>query len=115
MKTKKQNHWEVWDYGLAEAADKLHRETCKGCGLPAWHAFTEDATVIYELDKHKCNSCAFLEQEKDKKSDKDKKEFGTTEMVKAVHSDTQLVVPVHDTPLPGRADWLADMLAKHNK
>lgn len=90
----------------------LSNERCKKCGTEAWHAYTENNEITYIIDKHTCHSCAHLEAHEDKKSDKDKKEFGVTEMVKAVHVDTELAEPVYDTPLPGRADWLKDMLNK---
>lgn len=112
QKEKKQRHWEVWDYGLAEAAQRLSNERCKKCGVEAWHAYSENAEIAYAIDTHECHSCAYLESHEDKKSDKDKKDFGVTEMVKAVHVDTELAEPILDSPLPTRQDWIDDLIKK---
>lgn len=109
MKTKKQRYWEVWDYGLAEAASRLAAERCKKCGTEAWHAHSENALIGFELSKHTCYGCAHLEEVEDKKSDKDKKEFGVTEQVKAVHVDWELG---STDPLPTRHEWIEEMIAK---
>lgn len=111
-KEKKQRHWEPYDYGLAQAIDILDRERCKKCGLDAWHAFSENEDVLFKIVEHTCHGCAHLEQHEDKKSDSAKKQYGVTEMVEAVHSDTTLAVPVYDTPLPGRDEWLEEMRGK---
>lgn len=112
-KEKKQRHWEEYDYGLAQAIDILDRERCKKCGLDAWHAYSEnDQEIMFKIVEHTCHGCAHLEQHEHKKSDKAPKKFGVTEMVEAVHTDTTLIPPVYDTPLPGREPWLEEMRDK---
>lgn len=108
MKTQKQRHWEVWDYGLAEAANRLAGEKCRKCGTDAWHAHSENREIAFEVTKHTCYGCAHLEQEEDKKSSKDKKEFGVTPQVRAVHVDWE---NGSEDPLPGRADWLKEIFS----
>lgn len=109
MKTKKQRHWEVWDYGLAEAATRLANERCRKCGTEAWYAHSENNEIAFEISKHTCYGCAHLEQEADKKSDKDKKEFGVTPQVRAVHVDKE---SDENAQLPTRADLIVELTKK---
>ena len=110
-KKKKQRHWETWDYGLAEAINTLDAEKCRKCGSDAAVAFNEDANIQFEIEEHTCHACAFQEQYDDKKSDKDKKKFGTTEFVKPVYLDFDESgrEVVGEVPATIRQDWLKSM------
>lgn len=104
MKEKNQRHWEVWDYGFAEAAAKLASEVCRKCGTEAWHAHSENNVIDFEIVEHNCYGCAHLEEVESKKSDKAKKKFGVTEQVRAKNV-------FEDEELPGRADWLKEIFS----
>lgn len=97
----------MWDYGLAEAANRLANERCKKCGVEAWHAHSEDANILFKLEEHKCHACAHLEEVEDKKSDKEKKKHGVTEQVVAIHA--------LDEALPSRSDWIEEVIKDYNK
>jgi hypothetical protein len=87
---------------LAVAFETLESEKCGKCGVPAWHAFSEDATIAFEMDEHECHACAH----KDKADEKVKKEKpGVTRFVKAVPEDGF-------DELPSRGDFQEQMLAK---
>jgi len=102
-KQKKQRHWEVWDYGLAEAVNMIDNEKCRKCGTEMWLAFSEDRDIQFEVEDHACHACAHLEEVQDKRSDKDAKKYGVTEFVKAVHADSELKdIKPEDVP---KLDW----------
>lgn len=89
------------DYVLAVAFETLESEKCGKCGVPAWHAFSEDNRVEFEMDEHECHSCAHKEKE-DKKVKEERP--GVTRYVKAV--------PVEGCELPTRTEFQVDMLKK---
>jgi hypothetical protein len=99
-KDRDKPHWA--DFVLATAFESLEAEKCGKCGVPAWHAFSEDNTIEFAMDEHKCHACEF----KEKADEKVKKEKpGITRFVKAV--------PVEGIEeLPSRADFQRDMIAK---
>lgn len=80
--------------------------------MEAWHAHSENNLIGFEIDNHTCYGCAHLEEVESKKSDKDKKKFGVTEQVKAVHIDWD---SGSDEPLPSRSDWIEEVIRKHSK
>ena len=90
---------------LAVAFETLESEKCGKCGVPAWHAFSEDNRIAFAMDEHECHSCAH----KDKEDEKVKKEKpGVTRFVKAVPEEGF-------DELPTRQDFQEDMLKKHLK
>lgn len=99
---KKRDQPHPLDYSLAVAFETLDSEKCGKCGLPAWHAFSEDNSIEFEMDEHKCHACEY----KEKADEKVKKEKpGVTRFVKAV--------PVEGFEhLPSRHDFQVMMLAK---
>ena len=86
---------------LAVAFETLEAEKCGKCGVPAWHAFSEDNSLTFAMDEHTCHSCAYKEVE-DEKVKKEKP--GVTRFVKAV--------PEEGFELPSRSDFQEQMLAK---
>ena len=102
-KKKKQNYWTAIDYGMAEAIYVIDNEKCRKCGTEVWLGSNDDSEIGFELDEHNCYACAFLEQEADRKTDKEPKKFGVTEFVKPVHTDSELkdIDPADIPPL----DW----------
>lgn len=100
------------DFGLALAVDILDQEKCGKCGTPAWWAFSEDNNIQFEVDEHKCEACAFLDEHESKQKDDDKK-FGVTETVKVVHVDWEF--GDKDAKLPTRSDWYAELAKKASK
>lgn len=110
-KKKKQRHWEIWDYGLAEAIHTIDSEKCRKCGTDAAVAFNEDQNIEFDIDEHVCHACAHLEQHDDAKSDKDPKKFGVTEFVKAeyVDFDESGKAVKADVPADIRQRWLSSL------
>lgn len=93
------------DYVLATAFETLEAEKCGKCGVPAWHAFSEDNSIAFAMDEHKCHSCEHKEKE-DKKVKEEKP--GVTRFVKAVPEEGF-------TELPSRASFQESMIAKAMK
>lgn len=98
-KKQQKPHW--GDYVLATAFESLEAEKCGKCGVPAWHAFSENNTIEFAMDEHECHACAHKDKE-DKKVKEEKP--GITRYVKAV--------PVEGFELPTRKDFQAEMLKK---
>jgi hypothetical protein len=98
-KDRDKPHWA--DFVLATAFESIEAEKCGKCGVPAWHAFSEDPTIEFAMDEHVCHSCTH----KEKADEKVKKEKpGVTRFVKAV--------PVEGFELPTRATFQEQMIAK---
>ena len=93
-------HWA--DFVLAVAFETLESEKCGKCGVPAWWAFSEDNTIAFAMDEHKCEACAFKEQA-DKKVKEEKP--GITRFVKAVPDEGF-------DKLPTRRDFQMQAVAK---
>ena len=87
---------------LAVAYETLDAEKCGKCGVPAWHAFSEDNRIAFAMDEHTCHSCAHKEAE-DEKVKKEKP--GVTRFVKAVPEEGF-------EELPSRSEFQEQMLAK---
>lgn len=80
----------------------LDEEKCPKCGVPTWHAYSEDSTVAFEMDSITCYACAYKdEQEKDKDE-----EPGVTKFVRAVPEDGC-------DELPNRMMFYEHMMKKH--
>lgn len=92
-------HWA--DFVLAMAYESLEAEKCGKCGVPAWWAFSENNTIEFAMDEHKCEACAHKDAA-DKKVKEEKP--GITRFVKAV--------PMEGMELPTRADFQAEILKK---
>lgn len=101
-KNRDKPHWA--DFVLAMAYETLDAEKCGKCGVPAWHAFSEDSSVAFAMDEHKCYSCEHKEQD-DKKQKKSDDKPGVTRFVKAVPEEGF-------DALPSRRDFQEQMLAK---
>ena len=92
-------HW--MDYALALAYETLEAEKCPKCGVPAWHAYSENNAVGFMHDHIDCEACKFDEQNT---SSKERKHPGRTKYVKAI--------PEEGCELPTRQDFQKEMLAK---
>ena len=58
------------DYAFALAVSNLEDEKCGHCGVPAWHAYSDDNTITFKRKEIKCESCAEeARQSKDEKLD----------------------------------------------
>lgn len=58
------------DYVFALAVDTLESEKCPHCGVPAWHAYAEDNSIMFKRKEVKCEACAHEGREsKDEKLD----------------------------------------------
>jgi hypothetical protein len=89
------------DYALAHAVQVLTEEKCPKCGVPIWHAFSEDSDVDFKEDLQKCYSCAHQEDAK-----KDRKDSpGESYTVRAVPAEGA-------EKLPTRGDFYE---AQHKK
>lgn len=111
-KKKKQQHWETWDYGLAEAIYNIDQEKCRKCGTDASVAFNEDANIEFEIDEHVCYACAYLEKHENDTSGKDKKKkYGVTEFVKPKYLDfdEEGKEVLGDIPQDIRKQWLESL------
>jgi predicted nucleic-acid-binding Zn-ribbon protein len=97
-KKRDKPHWA--DYALALAYETLESEKCPKCGVPAWHAYSENNAIAFEHDHIDCQSCAYDEMNSKGK----KKRPGRTEYVKAI--------PEEGCELPDRKDFQQEMLAK---
>ena len=93
------------DFVLATAFEVLDSEKCGKCGVPAWHAFSEDSSIAFAMAEHVCYAC----EHKEKEDEKVKKEKpGVTRYVKAVPEEGF-------EELPTRAEFQKQMLAKAAK
>ncbi len=99
-KDRDKPHWA--DYVLATAYETIDSEKCGKCGVPAWHAFSEDSSVAFAMDEHTCHSCEFKEKA-DKKVKEEKP--GVTRFVKAVPDEGF-------ENLPTRRQFQESMIAK---
>jgi len=90
------------DYALAVAFETLESEKCGKCGVPAWYAFSENNTIAFDMDEHKCHACEHKEKA-DKKVKEEKP--GVTRFVKAVPEQGI-------DSLPTRRDFQKEMLEK---
>lgn len=89
------------DYVFALAVDILDGEKCGHCGVPAWHAFSDDNTIAFKRKEVKCEACAYEGREsKDEKLDP-----GVRMVVYAVPEEGF-------DELPGRADFYQRQQAK---
>lgn len=95
-------HW--MDYALALAFETVEAEKCPKCGVPAWHAYSENNTIEFEMDHIDCEACKFDEQNN---SAKERKRPGRTKYVKAI--------PAEGCELPSRADFQKEMTEKAEK
>lgn len=98
-KKRDKPHWA--DYVLAMAFESLEAEKCGKCGVPAWWAFSENSAIAFEMDEHKCESCAHKDAA-DKKVKEEKP--GVTRFVKAV--------PIEGMELPTRTDFQNEMMKR---
>lgn len=58
------------DYAFALAVDALESEKCPHCGVPAWHAYSDDNSIEFKRKEIKCEACAHEGREsKDEKLD----------------------------------------------
>lgn len=79
---------------FALAVDTLESEKCGHCGVPAWHAFSDDNTIAFKRKEVKCEACAYEGREsKDEKLDP-----GVRMVVYAVPEEGF-------EALPGRSDY----------
>lgn len=101
-KDRDKPHWA--DYVLATAYETLDSEKCGKCGVPAWHAFSEDSSIAFAIDEHKCHACEHKEKEDKKLKPKDEKP-GVTRFVKAIPEEG------FET-LPTRREFQETMIAK---
>lgn len=95
-------HW--LDYALALAYETIESEKCPKCGVPVWHAYSENNVIEFEHDHIDCQSCMWDEQNTHAK---ERKKPGRTKYVKPV--------PVEGCELPTRADFQKEMLEKAEK
>jgi hypothetical protein len=70
------------DYVVASATQILDDEKCQKCGVEAWHAYSTDNTIAFEAEDITCQACAHKEQIEE--AEGDKKQRGTTKVVRAV-------------------------------
>ena len=82
------------DYNFALAVDIIESERCGHCGVPAWHAYSDDNTITFKRKEIKCEACAFEAQE----SKDEKLEPGVRKVVYAVPEEGF-------ERLPGRMDY----------
>jgi hypothetical protein len=89
------------DYSLAHAVQVLTEEKCPSCGVPLWHAYSEDSAVGFTEDLHVCYAC--------KHSD----EAGKDRKPRAGERYTVRAVPAEGyEDLPGRSDFYEAKLRK---
>lgn len=98
---KKQKKWLKYDFALAEAFQILEDEKCPKCGVPIWHAFSENNEIEFDLEHVDCYSCEHKEtfEEKEKKP-----KAGRTTHVKPKHFD--------GGELPGRREFYEELSRK---
>lgn len=81
--------------------DILEGEKCGHCGVPAWHAYSDDNSITFKRKEIKCEACAFEAIEsKDEKLDP-----GVRKVVYAVPEEGF-------DHLPGRMDYYERMHRK---
>jgi hypothetical protein len=89
------------DYALAHAVQVLTEEKCPSCGVPLWHAYSEDAAVGFTEDLHVCYSCKHA----DEKGQDRKPRPGERYTVRAVPAEGY-------EELPSRSEFYAAKLRK---
>lgn len=90
------------DYNFAHAVAILTEEKCPKCGVPIWHAYSEDSSIAFKLREINCYSCAH----KDTESKDSEDQPGVT----------KIVYPVLEEgfdKLPGRSDFYEREHRKH--
>lgn len=85
---------------FAVAVDALESEKCPHCGVPAWHAYSEDNTIAFKRKEIKCEACAHEARES-----KDEKLGDGVRMV-------VYAVPEDGFELPTREDFFKKLAAK---
>lgn len=102
FRIKKSNYkWTALDYGLAEAYNIYESERCPQCGTHAWHAYSHDQNIKFEINETKCEACVVLDEHNEKQKDR---KPGVTPSIKTG-------VYIEGEPLPGRNDWFVEMAA----
>lgn len=94
------------DYNFAHAVHVLTEEKCPKCGVPIWHAYSEDSAVAFKLREVDCYACAHKETEEEQSKDK------------AKPGQSKLVYPVPEEgfeKLPSRGDFYEREHHKHVK
>ena len=105
-KDPRKHHWA--DYVFAFAAKTLEEEKCPRCGLPIWHAYSEDNRFTFECEDITCYSCMAKEEEEEAEREKNKGGTkGTTKMVRLVPEQG-----FEDVPAPSRAEFYEAAFAK---
>jgi hypothetical protein len=89
------------DYNFALAVDTLESEKCGHCGVPSWHAFSDDNTIAFKRKEIKCEACA----EEARQSKDEKLDPGVRMVIHAVPEEGC-------ETLPGRSDFYRRMEAK---
>lgn len=84
------------DYNFAIAVDALESEKCPHCGVPAWHAYSDDNTIAFKRKEVKCEACAHEGRE----SKDEKLEPGVRMVVYAAPEEG-----FEEQGLPGRSDF----------
>jgi hypothetical protein len=90
---------------LAQAYQTIEDEKCPKCGVPIWHAYSEDNIIEFELDHIDCYACAHKDEAEEKEK---KKTPGRTTFVKAKSA-------LEDEPLPTREDFWRELAEKASK
>lgn len=81
---------------FAVAVDALESEKCPHCGVPAWHAYSDDNTIAFKRKEVTCHACAHEARE----SKDEKLEPGVRMVVYPVPEEG-----FEEQGLPGRSDW----------
>lgn len=89
------------DYNLAMAVKTLKEEKCPSCGVPIWHAFSEDSAIAFKEDEQICYGCQHQEEQRKGRTDKPGERY-IARAVPEVGYDT----------LPTRADFYERMHKK---
>jgi hypothetical protein len=84
------------DYAFAVAVETLEGEKCGHCGVPAWHAYSDDNTIAFKRREIRCEACAHEGRE----SKDEKLEPGVRKIVYAVPEEG-----FEEQGLPSRRDF----------
>lgn len=95
--------WTPLDYALASAHEIIESERCPQCGIVAWHAYSSNSNIRFEIEDHTCESCMVLDRHND---DMKEKKPGVTPTIKTSTYD--------DSELPSREDWFEELNSKYN-
>lgn len=90
------------DYNFAHAVHVLTEEKCPKCGVPIWHAYSEDTSIAFKLRDISCYACAHKEDE----TKDEKEEPGVTKVVYPVPEEGF-------DKLPSRGDFYEREHRKH--